>query len=123
MQDITHVFIKLLMFAIVRFYQIDYNKLNLYQKNYLKEKVKSIVLGFKVSKILHQAALEVHRDEIMDFSKAMAFQYNRDLESFQLPPQYHLDEAYYKKETTKEKEIPIKVLQTSMEKTAFNFRL
>jgi hypothetical protein len=53
MQDITHVFIKLLMFAIVRFYQIDYNKLNLYQKNYLKEKVKSIVLGFKVSKILH----------------------------------------------------------------------
>lgn len=73
MQETTHVFIKLLMFAIVRFYQIDYNKLNLYQKNYLKEKVKSIVLGFKVSKILHQAALEAHRDEIMEFSKAMAF--------------------------------------------------
>lgn len=30
MQEITHVFIKLLMFAIIRFYQIDYDKLNLF---------------------------------------------------------------------------------------------
>ena len=57
-------FIALLKFAIVRFYQIDYNKLNLYQKNYLTEKVKSIVLGYKVSKVLHSAALDAHRSEI-----------------------------------------------------------
>ncbi len=56
MTEIVKDFITLLKFAIVRFYQIDYNKLNLFQKNHLTEKVKSIVLGFKVSKILHFAA-------------------------------------------------------------------
>jgi hypothetical protein len=56
MTDIVKDFITLLKFAIVRFYQIDYNKLNLFQKNHLTEKVKSIVLGYKVSMILHQSA-------------------------------------------------------------------
>jgi hypothetical protein len=34
-----------------------------------------------------------------------------------------LDEAYYKKETSKEKEPPVKIVQTNMEKMAFKFRL
>ncbi len=82
MQDIVHDFIKLLKFAIVRFYQVEFNKLNLYQKNYLNEKVKSLVLGYKVSKVLHMAAQDAHRDEIMEFSKALSFLHNSELESF-----------------------------------------
>jgi hypothetical protein len=34
-----------------------------------------------------------------------------------------LDEAYYKKEISKEKEPPVKIVQTNMEKMAFKFRL
>lgn len=74
MTDMVKDFITLLKFAIVRFYQIDYNKLTLFQKNHLTEKVKSIVLGLKVSKILHYSAQEAFRDEIMDFSKAIQAQ-------------------------------------------------
>jgi hypothetical protein len=40
-----------------------------------------------------------------------------------LPPQFHLDEDYYKKEINREKEAPIKVLHTNMDQTAFKFRL
>ena len=86
MTEIVKDFITLLKFAIVRFYQIDYNKLNLYQKNHLTEKVKSIVLGYKVSKILHIAAQEAFRDEIIEFSKALETLKTMDLETYQLPP-------------------------------------
>ena len=71
MIEMVKDFITLLKFAIVRFYQVDYNKLTLFQKNYLTEKVKSIVLGYKASKILHSAAQDAYRDEIMEFSKAI----------------------------------------------------
>ena len=74
MTEMVKDFITLLKFAIVRFYQIDYNKLTLFQKNHLSEKVKAIVLGLKVSKILHSQAQEAFRDEILDFSKAIQAQ-------------------------------------------------
>jgi uncharacterized membrane protein YadS len=74
MTEMVKDFITLLKFAIVRFYQIDYNKLTLFQKNHLSEKVKAIVLGLKVSKILHSQAQEAFRDEILDFSKAIQSQ-------------------------------------------------
>jgi hypothetical protein len=40
------------------------------------------VLGGKVSKVLHAAAEEAHKDDIIDFTKAMASMLTSDLEIF-----------------------------------------
>jgi|LauGreDrversion4_2_1035121.scaffolds.fasta_scaffold17891_3 hypothetical protein len=73
MQQIVKDFILLLKHAIIRFYSIEYNQLRAYQKNYFSEKVKNIVLGYKVSKVLFDTASEAHRDDIIEFSKAFQF--------------------------------------------------
>lgn len=86
MQQIVKDFMLLLKHAIIRFYQIEYNKLRAFQKNYFTEKVKNLVLGYKVSKVLYSAAAEAHREEIIDFSKALNFLSNCDLDFYQVPP-------------------------------------
>jgi len=53
------------------------------------------VLSVKVSKVLHAAAEEAHKEDIIDFTKAMSYLHSCDLEFFQLPPQFHLDERHY----------------------------
>jgi hypothetical protein len=82
MQQIVKDFMLLLKHAIIRFYQIEYNKLRAYQKNYLGEKVKNLVLGYKVSKVLHKAAAEAHREEIIDFTQALSSLQNIGLETY-----------------------------------------
>lgn len=44
-----------------------------FQKNYFSEKVKQLVLGYKVSRVMQQAAADAHREEIIEFQKAMNF--------------------------------------------------
>lgn len=82
MTQMVKDFILLLKHSIIRFYQVDYNGLRAFQKNYFSERVKNLVLGYKVSKVLHSAAGEAYRDEIIDFSKAMTVMQNLDLEYF-----------------------------------------
>lgn len=116
-------FILLLKHSIIRFYQVDYNGLRAYQKNYFSEKVKNLVLEYKVSKVLIQSAADAYRDEIQDFFKAMTSMQALDLDYFQVPAQFHLDEQYYIRDQKAKKEVPVKVVRESMEKTAVSFRM
>ena len=46
-----------------------------------------------------------------------------DLEFYQVPPQFHLDENYYLKEKNKVVDAPIKIIQKNMEKVANQFSM
>jgi hypothetical protein len=54
-----------------------------------------LVLGFKISSVIHQAAGDAYREDIIEFSKAMTHMQNYELDYFQVPPHLHLDEKYY----------------------------
>ena len=124
LQQIVKDFTLLLKHAIIRFYQIQYNSLRAFHKNYFSEKIKNLVLGYKVSKALHASAADAHRDDIKDFSKAMNSMQQSDLEFFQVPALFHLDEKYYLREQRdKNREAPVNVIvQQSMDNSAFKFR-
>ena len=72
---------------------------------------------------MHLAAADAHREEIIEFSKAQSFMHKFDLEFYQVPPQFHLDENYYLKEKNKVVDAPIKIIQKNMEKVANQFSM
>ena len=78
--------------AITRFYQIEYNTLKLGHKNYLSEQVKEIVLGYKISKIIVEAAQDAFRDDIIEFQKALNVLSSIDLSFFNITDHFALNE-------------------------------
>lgn len=71
--------------------------------------------------MLHAAAEEAHKEDIIDFTKAMSYLHSCDLEFFQVPPQFHLDERHYL--ASQKQPQAVNVVQQSLEHIAFQFRM